>query len=309
MISFQYGVFEHKMLFFKRSCENQKTTAPRMIGERRKGTLKEASIESFVTAQVTSRGLDGRTAKAYHLDLEHLYQWTSKHGVEHIDEKTVESYLEYLAKERKLKHSTITRKYRVFGYYLEYLGAQGKLTVSHPIVCPAPLVHEENKADNQLSRAEIDSFFMALNREYENLDSGFRRRVCLRDSVMMELLFYHGIEISELLRLEISDYNLKSGTLTIRGKRGRERSEYLFSRELRHKMEKWIGEHEYFERENEYREVLFLSKIGKPLSMKMVILVFDKYREMAGIKKESTPKDLKRGMKRYAREMMVERCS
>ena len=43
-----------------------------MIGERRKGTLKEASIESFVTAQVTSRGLDGRTAKAYHLDLEHL---------------------------------------------------------------------------------------------------------------------------------------------------------------------------------------------------------------------------------------------
>ena len=75
-----------------------------MIGERRKGTLKEASIESFVTAQVTSRGLDGRTAKAYHLDLEHLYQWTSKHGVEHIDEKAVESYLEYLAKERKLKH-------------------------------------------------------------------------------------------------------------------------------------------------------------------------------------------------------------
>lgn len=150
---------------------------------------------------------------------------------------------------------------------------------------------------------------MALNREYENLDNEFRRRVCLRDSVMMELLFYHGIEISELLRLEVSDYNIKSGVLTIRGKRDKERAEYLFSRELRRKMEQWIGEHGYFEKNNEFHNVLFLSKIGKPLSMKMVILVFDKYRVMAGIEKESTPKDLKCSMKRYAREMVVERCS
>lgn len=74
-------------------------------------------------------------------------------------------------------------------------------------------------------------------------------------------------------------------------------------------MERWIGEHDYFERDNEFRNVLFLSKIGKPLSMKMVILVFDKYKGIAGIEKESTPKDLKRSMKRYAKEMMVERCS
>ena len=32
--------------------------------------------------------------------------------------------------------------------------------------------------------------------------------------------------------------------------------------------------------------------------MKMVILVFEKYKVMAGIKKESTPKDLKCSMKR-----------
>ena len=74
-------------------------------------------------------------------------------------------------------------------------------------------------------------------------------------------------------------------------------------------MEQWIGEHGYFEKSNEYDNVLFLSKIGKPLSMKMVILVFEKYKVMAGIEKESTPKDLKRSMKRYAREMVVERCS
>ncbi len=43
--------------------------------------------------------------------------------------------------------------------------------------------------------------------------------------------------------------------------------------------------------------------------MKMVISIFDKYRIMAGIERECKPKDLKRSMERYARELMVERCS
>lgn len=267
------------------------------------------TIQGFVTSQVLKRGLDERTEKAYRLDLEHLHAWIRNRDQGHVDETAVEEYLDYLMKEKKLKYSTVTRKYRVFRYYLEYLEGQGHLPGYRPIACPKAVNREDDKGDNELSRAEVDSFFMALNREYENLDNEFRRRVCLRDSVMMELLFYHGIEISELLRLEVSDYNIKSGVLTIRGKRDKERAEYLFSRELRRKMEQWIGEHGYFEKNNEFHNVLFLSKIGKPLSMKMVILVFDKYRVMAGIEKESTPKDLKCSMKRYAREMVVERCS
>ncbi len=267
------------------------------------------TIQGFVTSQVLKRGLDERTEKAYRLDLEHLHAWIRNRDQGHVDETAVEEYLDYLMKEKKLKYSTVTRKYRVFRYYLEYLDGQGHLPGYRPIACPKAVNREDDKGDNELSRAEVDSFFMALNREYENLDNEFRRRVCLRDSVMMELLFYHGIEISELLRLEVSDYNIKSGVLTIRGKRDKERAEYLFSRELRRKMEQWIGEHGYFEKNNEFHNVLFLSKIGKPLSMKMVILVFDKYRVMAGIEKESTPKDLKCSMKRYAREMVVERCS
>lgn len=42
--------------------------------------------------------------------------------------------------------------------------------------------------------------------------------------------------------------------------------------------------------------------------MKMITNIFEKYREMAGIEKEATPKDLKRGLKRYAKELMVEWC-
>ena len=32
-------------------------------------------IDEFIDSQVIKKGLDERTAKAYRLDLEHLYQW------------------------------------------------------------------------------------------------------------------------------------------------------------------------------------------------------------------------------------------
>lgn len=126
---------------------------------------------------------------------------------------------------------------------------------------------------------------------------------------MMELLFYHKIEISELLRLEVSDYEKATGVLRIRRKKGENSEVSLFSQGLRGRIEKWEEERKAFQREGEYEERMFISKFGKPLSMKMVIKIFEKYREMARIEKEFTPKDLKEScMKQYAKELVMERC-
>ena len=73
-------------------------------------------------------------------------------------------------------------------------------------------------------------------------------------------------------------------------------------------MEQWLSEHGYFEHDDLYRNQMFLSKMGKPLSMKMVINIFDKYRVMAGIEKECKPKDLKNSLGKYAEELVME-CS
>lgn len=169
-------------------------------------------------------------------------------------------------------------------------------------------VQEGTRKQIPLTKSEIDAFFQAITREYTDLDSDFRKRVCLRNQVMMGLLFYHGIEISELLRLETGDYDRKTAVLTVRKKNGKDESIYLFSRILQEQMGKWLDDHEYFERGGGYDNCMFLSKLGRPLSMKMITNIFEKYREMAGIEKEATPKDLKRGLKRYAKELMVEWC-
>ena len=269
--------------------------------------LSNAQIEDFISSQKVVKKLDERTVKAYGLDLKHLYLWLSDQGKDTPDEKAIEEYLDYLVQEKKLKPSTVTRKYRVFRCYLGYLSKQGMMEEHRAPVLP-DFGDQEEKIGSTLSKAEIDAFLKALNREYNDLDSDFRKLICLRDTVMMELLFYHQIEISELLRLELSDYDRRTGILTVRKKRGKSDSIFLFSKGLRAQMEDLLDEHDRFEQSNAYHDRMFLSKLGKPLSMKMVINIFEKYRVKAGIAKEFTPKDLKNSMGQYGAELVMEQC-
>lgn len=297
-------------------------------------------IEDFIDEHVVRKCLDDRTEKAYRLDLEHFYDWVEqKQNLDsfrteeisgNVDNNKVvetremtetiasagmdcledwmEIYLDYLVMVKNLSYATVCRKRRVFSYYLSYLSDQGIISC-HRTLRPAMKTEDVLKDRNLLSKKELDAFFAAMSREYEELDSEFRKRICLRDMVMMELLFYHKIEISEILRLETRDYDQTTGYMTIRRKRGEESCIYLFSQELRRKMEKWLVEREEFLCEGEYFGRVFISKFGRPLSMKMIIKIFRKYREMAGIKREFTPKDLKEScMKQYARDLVMERC-
>lgn len=265
-------------------------------------------IDGFISRQVVQRGLDERTAKAYRLDLEHLHEWLSLDFPVQKDkwEGKIEAYLEYLSSEKKRLPSTLYRKQKVFNYYLSYLSAQGIIGKTRPL--KSHYIKKASQKEALLTKKEIDAFFQAINREYINLDSDFRKRVCMRDQVMMGLLFYHGIEISELLRLQVKDYDRKTAILTIKKKNGKDYPVYLFSKTLQGQMIRWLDDHEYFEWGAGYDEWMFLSKLGKPLSMKMITNIFDKYRKLAGIKKEVTPKDLKSSMKRYAEELMMEWC-
>ena len=311
----------------------------------------ESFIEDFISTQVTSRGLDERTARAYRFDLRLLFRWMEsvERAKENLDksnldkgnpykEKTdkdcqqirmredqnsqttpgalpdlppyiwedrIEAYLEHLVREQGRRSSTICRKHLVFGYYLAYLKSRGLIENIRPLRLPGQ--QPEPSPEAFLTKREVDAFFQAIDREYEELDSDFRRRVCLRDQVMMELLFYCGIEVSELLRLELSDYDRKTATLLIRRKREKSRAVYLYSPMLQKQMTLWLSEHGYFEHGEPYLNRMFLSKLGKPLSMKMVINIFDKYRRLAGIEKECTPKDLKNSLGRYGEEMVKER--
>ena len=81
------------------------------------------TVDEFIDTQVLSRGLDERTAMAYRKDLEKLYLWLEASGMkgksgnaecpgnaDFFLEEQMETYLDYLSRERGLRCSTIFRK-------------------------------------------------------------------------------------------------------------------------------------------------------------------------------------------------------
>lgn len=283
-------------------------------------------IKGFISHYERGHSLDPRTEKAYRMDLEQFYVWadssrtdTGEEGKENPApgfscwEDWMEAYLDYLATERKLSDSTICRKTRVLGYYLSYLAGQGLIPACRPLKQVKRREGNEKRehpSSALLSRKDADALFQAMEREYTGLESEFRKRVCLRDMIMLGLLFYHRITISELLQLKVSDYDREAGTIRVNKKRKEAGIIHMYSPSLRKKMELWLKERIIFLEKREGCEQIFLSKYGKPLSMEMFIQIFDKYRKLAGIEKKLTPKDLKENsMKQYARELMIERCS
>ena len=126
-------------------------------------------IEGFIDERVIKKGLDGRTEKAYRLDLERFATWldqkvseTNKSQYLRTEtgnlEDWMEAYLDYLTEEKKLSPATICRKNRVFGYYLSYLARQGVIA-RYRTLRPVRRVSLHPQDKDQLSKKEADAFF------------------------------------------------------------------------------------------------------------------------------------------------------
>lgn len=63
--------------------------------------------------------------------------------------------------------------------------------------------------------------------------------------------FYHRIEISELQRMIVRDYDRKEAVFTVKRKNENDYSVRLFLKTLQEQISKWLDEYEYFEREKD----------------------------------------------------------
>ncbi len=139
-----------------------------------------------------------------------------------------------------------------------------------------------------------------------------KQLISLRDKAILELLFSAGLRVSELVKLKITDINLKKEEFTIRGKGGKSRIVFL-SEQARY----WIKK--YLEARYDINPYLFIShdkrtgkqktvsgKTGKPvedipLTPRSVQRSVQKYAKMAGITKPVTPHTLRHS---YATDLL-----
>lgn len=176
----------------------------------------------------------------------------------------INGYKSYLTRTRKLALSSVKTEIEIVKRFLVHEGfdCQG---VESPKI--------DDKAPKYLNPGEIEKLLKAPVGVYET-----------RDKAILSLLYYSGLRVSELIKLNIEDVNFKDGSIQIkRGKGGSARAGFTHPNTI-NKIESMLST-----RGND-NPALFTNRTGGRLSIRSVQRIVKKAGENAGLQdKEVSP--------------------
>ena len=174
--------------------------------------MKE-DIKQFIAYLETEKGASANTCVSYRRDLMQMTAYFEEMGITEIGKVTktaLTSYVLHLEKQGK-KTTTISRMLASIKALFHYEFKQGRIKKDPAEEIRPPKV--EKKAPRILSVDEVSRLLAQ--------PSGNTAKE-IRDRAMLELLYATGMRVSELLDLEISNLNLKTGIIICQcGKRSR----------------------------------------------------------------------------------------
>lgn len=246
---------------------------------------QQSYLKDFIDSLSIERNLSKNTLHAYKSDIMGLLNWCNLRKVEMLDDKAVFAYFQYLQDEIELKAKSIRRKYVALKQFFQFINLEKGVTEiffrfsSRKFQIPHNL-------PKTLSLTEIGNLISATNLEFQGASSEFRKRLCIRNMCIIELLFCLGLRIGEVEALDVEDYNREEGSILVRGKGSKERMLFISSPIVSQKLKVWLMNRGGMEPED---SAMFVNKYGKRLSIYSIENIFYKYREKAQINPKATP--------------------
>lgn len=243
----------------------------------------ENIIEKYLDYCTFNKKLDGKTIKAYKIDLRQFCQYSFQ--IENPLERTnLNTYISELHK--KYKPKTVKRKIasmKAFVRYLEY----------EDIICDDPFkkvsvkFREPKILPKTIPYQLLEQYFRTLYRYKKSIDNtGLNRKPVIRDIAVSELLFATGMRVSELCCLQPGDLDLHNKKVLIYGKGAKERVLQIGSEDVMNAVREYIN---CFREEIESGNYLFVNSQGNRLSEQSVRIMVVKYCKMADISLHITP--------------------
>lgn len=184
----------------------------------------DAAIRAFLRSCTIEKNLSPLTVGAYKADLSQLRKIAAKpviRDVEAVTPEFIRSYIERLKCDGHYADASIRRKIavlRAFIAYLERLGAVSQNPLAHIRFA----FHQSKRLPSVLSRPDVREM-LAIAKKNSATSEGAQRVIALRDYALLEMLFYSGARIGELIKVGVNDIDLRTGFLKVRGKGRRER--------------------------------------------------------------------------------------
>lgn len=189
-------------------------------------TISEAA-KAFLRSCQIDRNLSPLTVRAYTSDLAQLEAFATTRRAQQIDELTgavIQDFVADLKNVHVYLDTSIRRKIAVIKACIKYL-ERNDLILQNPLTKLRLTFRQEKRLPTILTRDQVESVLSLAKRAVGNCTTA--NFAAVRDHALLELLFYSGARIGELLKLEISDLDLDAGVAKIKGKGRRERFIYL----------------------------------------------------------------------------------
>jgi integrase/recombinase XerC len=237
----------------------------------------EQHIEKFLEHLMYERNVSEHTLRNYKIDLGQFYDYLAPENsagerreieVKQIDNLTIREYLVTLYQQKK-KKTSIARKLATLRTFFNYLTREGVIEVNYARLVSSPRL--DKKLPNHLTVDEVMRFV-----EMPDTETVLGKR----DRAIMELLYGAGLRVSELVGLNLTDFDFDSQSVRIRGK-GRKERIVPFGKHARESIEVYLGVRGQLlaEADEEIRDPLavFLNYQGTRITTRSVGRMIDKY--------------------------------
>ncbi|MDR1885184.1 MAG: tyrosine-type recombinase/integrase [Synergistaceae bacterium] len=237
------------------------------------------SIDFYLQHLKSSKNLDDKSIRAYSSDLAQFCEWFTGTGSEYIDSTIIVMFIEMLQKERRLKDSSIRRKFASLKSFFRH-------TYNDTSIFKKVKFKAERRLPKILSRREVVRMLKTMKSEISRCPSDFHKTVCIRDNAIIELLFCTGIRIGELVKITVTDLDMESRSILIHGKGRKQRVVFISSDQVRDMIISWLSVRDSLYPMTDH---LFLNRYGRNVSIYAIENIFSKYRDLAGVNRKSTP--------------------
>ncbi len=234
-------------------------------------------VVAFLDYCQKEKCLSLNTIRAYRNDLNHFFEWLRSEEHCNVCDSVSSLYLKYLNEHYSPR--SVRRKMAsscaMFNYLIDAgsLNLNPFLRVNYKICMPRML-------PKTICMGDLEALFSFVKWRHDSLYT--------RDKAIIELLIATGLRVSELVALDVSDYDSKTSTLRVFGKGSRERVIQVESNAAIYSLKHYMGICDNRLGVNCDRP-LFLNRFGKRLSDRAVRDIVNKRAKEAGVQAHITP--------------------
>lgn len=247
----------------------------------------EELYTKFCSYLKSRKKVSANTLQSYKHDIYQFIVFARSSGVSevtNIENKIIEKYLKTL-KQSKLSDATISRNLSSLRTFFKYLVSTKKITFD------PTLGIKTNKVNKKLPSIMNDEEIEALLIQPNTITSKGKR-----DKAMLEVLYATGMQVSELIALNITDVNLDLGYIITAQNSKKERLVPLYPLAV-----KALHDYIEFARPSFYKEEapsdgLFLNINGQAMTRQGFWKIIKAYTKSANIKKDITPTTLRHSL-------------